>query len=153
MTVMKHLRFVVASAALALALTAPGVAQQQPARDAATPALTGTCALGGVVTSDDRQGRPIRRATVSISGGDLRLQRVTATDDRGRFVIADLGPGRYTVNVSKPGWVTTFLGARRPGRGPGLAIALTEGQQITDLAVKLTPGGVITGRVSSDGSA
>ena len=145
---MTQLRLVVVgSAALVLALTTPGVAQQPPARDAGAPALTGTCALGGVVTSDDGQGRPIRRATVNISGGDLRLSRVTATDDRGRFVIPDLGPGRYTVNVSKPGWVTTFLGARRPGRGPGLAIVLTEGQQVTDLAVKLTPGSVITGRI------
>jgi hypothetical protein len=147
MSIMPRPRLVITCVALGLAFALPGAARQQPARDAGVPALAGTCAIGGIVTSADAQARPIRRATVNISAGDMRFQRVTVTDDRGRFVLAGLSPGRYTVNVSKPGWVTTFYGARRPGRGPGLAIALTDGQQSTDLAVKLTPGAVISGRI------
>jgi len=141
-------RLILTAVALVFVLVAPMTARrQQAARDVRVPELTGTCVLAGVVTSDDAQARPIRRATIRISAGDVRFQRMTATDDRGRFVFAGLPAGRYTVNVTKPGWVTTTYGARKPGSGLGLAIALTESQQVTDLAVKLTPGAVITGRI------
>ena len=151
MTAISRLRPLLASTALGAVLAVPVSAdlqqQRQPARDIRVPALAGACVLGGIVTSNDAQARPIRRAMVNVSAGDIRAQRMTATDDRGRFVIANLPPGRYTVTVTKAGWVTTIYGARRAGRGPGIAIALTEGQPITDLDVKLTPGAVISGRV------
>ena len=139
-------RVVIATCLVAL-LWLPLSAQQQPARDVAVPSMPGACAIGGLVTADDRQARPVRRAVVTVTSGDTRESRSIATDERGRFVVTGLPAGRYTVSVAKAGWVTTFHGAKRAGRGPGMALALTEGQQVTDLALKLTPGAVITGRI------
>jgi sarcosine oxidase gamma subunit len=135
-------------AVLAASVCLPLTAQQRPpARDAALPAIAGTCVISGAVTASDAGARPVRRATVTVASGDNRGSRSIATDDRGRFAIAGLAPGRYTVTVTKPGWVTTIYGARRPSRGTGMALALTEGQHVSDLALTLTRGAVITGRI------
>ena len=107
----------------------------------------GTSALGGVVVADRADARAVRRAVVTIRPDDGGLTRQTTTDDAGRFLIADLPAGRFTITVSKPGWVTTYYGSRRVGGGPGLSIALGENERQTVLRVPLVPGGVIAGRV------
>lgn len=43
--------------------------------------------------------RPLPKATVSISGP---VQRNIATDDRGRYEVTDLPPGRYEVRIETP---------------------------------------------------
>jgi hypothetical protein len=110
-----------------------------------SPPPSGTCVLAGIAMSDE-PGRPISRALVTLNGGNLRLQPATLTNDDGAFVFAGLPAGRFTIMVSKPGYVTNYYGAQRP-RSSALAlpIVLTEGQRITNLQLRLPRGAVITG--------
>ena len=73
--------------------------------------------------------RPIRRARVSISGTDLPGGRASLTDDSGTFDFTALPAGRYSVSVSKNGYVTISYGQRRPLQA-GTPIQLAEGQEI-----------------------
>ena len=116
---------------LALAATA-GVAQPQqsqgparrqgqpPTRDA-TQTPTGTASLAGRVLTADT-GRPVKRARITASAGG-RQSRTTSTDDQGRFQIASLPAGSYTVTAFKNGFVNATYGQRRPLQ-PGTPVEL-----------------------------
>jgi protocatechuate 3,4-dioxygenase beta subunit len=120
------------------------VAPQRPARDQAPPE-TGTARIRGrIVAADD--GRPIRRAMVSISSTGMREPRSTATDADGRYEIAELPAGRYSISVMKPGFVTVSYGQRRPNE-MGRPIDLADGQSADRIDLALPRGAVITGRV------
>ncbi|HUS05833.1 MAG TPA: carboxypeptidase-like regulatory domain-containing protein, partial [Bryobacteraceae bacterium] len=60
--------------------------------------------------------------------------------------IADVEPGTYYLSAQRAGYVRQEYGARRSSR-QGTALALTEGQEMKGLLIKLTPQGVITGKV------
>ncbi len=116
---------------------------QAPARDRApavgTGRISGTVMLGGA-------GTPVRRARVNLTGGDLRGSRSAVTDDQGGFVFEALPPGRFSLAVSKPGYVNMTYGAKRPGR-PGTPIQLAEGQRMEKITIEIPRGGVLTGVV------
>lgn len=123
-----------------LALTSALAAQSRPA---------GTGTLAGRVMRDST---PVARALVSIDAGDGRAERVTATNDAGEFVFSDLPAGRYLVNASKHGWVTTHYGSPRAGRPPGTRVAVDAGARAS-ISVPMTPGAVIAGRmIDNDGA-
>ncbi len=124
---------------LILAFAAPQV------RDVARPE-PGTAVLSGTVVTDEPDSQPVRRAVVIVHMGDLRRQRQTSTDDRGRFAFAGLPAGNATLIAGKPAYVTTYYGARRPGATIGVPIALTAGEQV-NVTIRLPRGGVITGTV------
>lgn len=113
------------------------------------PALqrSGTATLTGVVVTDTENPKPVRRATVRLTDGGTSSARLAGTDDKGRFVFAGLVEGRYTLSATKPGFVETFHGSSRPGRGPGVPVAVTDGQP-ADVTLALVAGGVITGVIS-----
>src|SRR5438034_667372 len=70
---------------------------QGPARDAlAQPTATGTGAISGVVTLQG-SGSPVRRASVTLSGTELRGVRTASTNDQGAFSFAALPAGRFTL--------------------------------------------------------
>ncbi len=132
---------------LALGSIALGATASQQQRDGRVADQTGTGTLAGVVVGDDTTGAPIRRATVSITSSALAMPRELSTDDQGHFAFADLPAGAVSITVSKPGFVTTYYGARRPGRGPGQPTLLAAGQTIANLTVKLLHGASISGTV------
>jgi hypothetical protein len=103
--------------------------------------------LTGVVVTDEASPRPMRRATVRVSGDGLASARDIGTDDEGRFVFRDLPAGSFVVSASKPGYVDAFHGARRPGRGPGVPVAVAAGTSV-DVVLRMLPGAVITGFVT-----
>jgi hypothetical protein len=115
--------------------------QQAPARDAAFVPTTGTATISGVVVNDEDRPQPVRRAVVTLTGPDLRPSRGAVTDDEGRFTIANLPAGRFTLTVSRASYVTSVYGAKRPGR-PGTPLNITAGASITDLTVRLWRGAV-----------
>lgn len=120
--------------------------QGQPARDtAAQPQPTGTGGIAGSVVSGDG-GRPVRRARVTLTGGDLRASKSAVTDDQGGFAFTDLPAGRFSLSASKPGFVNAIYGQKKPGR-PGTPIQLLEAQKLTNLKMPLPKGGVLTGVV------
>jgi hypothetical protein len=94
----------------------PQAAPQQPSRDTPGQAQTGTAVLTGVVVSNDADARPVRRASVSLNGGNLRTGRTALTDDSGAFIFAGLPSGTYSANASKPAWLPGQYS--ESGRGP-----------------------------------
>jgi hypothetical protein len=58
----------------------------------------------------------------------------------------DIEPGKYRLTVNRNGYVTLTYGARGPMR-LGTTLSLIRQQHMTDLALKLTPHAVITGRI------
>ena len=130
----------------------PGVAVPlPPAAGAGTPPrdqsaqATGTARIRGtVVASDD--GRPLRRATVRVVAPELREPRSTVTDLSGRYEIADLPAGRYTVTASRAGFVTINHGQTRPNE-MGRPMALADGQTVERINFALPRGAAIIGRV------
>ena len=128
----------------------PGVAipppppRPGPPRDQSAQA-TGTAKIrGAVMASDD--GRPLRRASVRVSAPELREPRSTVTDLSGRYEIADLPAGRYTVTASRAGFVTISHGQTRPNE-MGRPVELGDGQTVERINFSLPRGAAITGRI------
>jgi len=120
--------------------------QQQPSRDAVAPrARTGV--ITGTVMLDDATPRPIRRASVVVTGQGGMLPVQTFTDDAGRFSVGHLPPGRYTVKASKNAYVDAGYGAPRPGL-PGAVIVLADGQTYS-ATIRMLAGAVVSGTIRS----
>lgn len=122
-----------------------GQRQGMPRDRAQTPQGSGSIS-GRVVAADT--GRPVKRARVTASGGG-RGGRTATTDDQGRYRIAELGAGNYTVSASKSGFVDAIFGQRRPLQ-PGTPVQLADAQAAADIDLRLTRGGVITGRLADE---
>ena len=117
-------------------------------RDSGRPPFTGTSLISGVVTSDEADRRPVRRAVVRVYGAEGIGGRTAITDDRGRFTLPDLPAGRYSLYVSKPGWIDQSYGGKTGVRyNSGVSIALVAGQRMTDISIRLVRGAVVAGRV------
>jgi hypothetical protein len=107
----------------------------------------GTGVLAGVVLHDDSERRPVRRVAVALSNAATSIvNQMAVTDDEGRFSFTGLPAGRYTMRLTKAGYIATPFGAPN-ARAQGLTIALAEGQRITDLVATIARGAVVTGRV------
>ena len=131
------------AAVLAAQASRPG---QQPTRD--TPAqqaadATPKARITGRVIAVDT-GRPIRRARVFLSGTGVPGGRGSLTDDEGRFELAELPEGRYSLTAGKTGFITLSYGQRRPLQA-GIPIQLADGQQLTGIDFGLPRGSVIAG--------
>ncbi len=118
----------------------------QPARDtSALDPTTGLAALSGRVLTGDT-GAVVKRAMVRLADQDTRNRRTVQTDDNGRYRFADLPAGRYTVTVSKAGFITLAYGQKHP-RQPALPIQVDAGRQFRNVNIALPRGSVITGHV------
>jgi hypothetical protein len=131
--------------AVALAAT---LAAQTPRDGAAVTAPAGKGAISGVVVSDDTSARPLRRVTVTLTAGD-GISLLSITDDAGRYAFRNLAPNRYNLAATRSGYVPAFYSASKTGRG-STAIALTEGQQVTNAAIRMLRGAVITGMLTTE---
>ena len=146
-------RFVVP--VLLVALTA-GAFAQQAARD--TPAQPKDAVkvpagriTGRVVAADN--GRPVKRARVFVSAAEVPGGRGVLTDDSGVFELTELPAGRYTLTVSKSGFVSLSYGQRRPLQA-GTPLQLADGEQLMGIQFQLPRGSVVGGRVlDEDGDA
>ncbi|MFI5177602.1 MAG: carboxypeptidase regulatory-like domain-containing protein [Vicinamibacterales bacterium] len=127
----------------------PSPAAQPPVRDIPL-ATTGTSVVSGVVLLDDGSQQPVRHARVTLRSTETRAERTATTDDAGRFAMQSIPAGHYTVLAQKAAYVTVYYGSKHPGRGPGTALTVGDGQVISDVSVKMPRGGVITGRVFDD---
>ena len=80
------------------------------------------------------------------SAPELREPRSTVTDLSGRYEIADLPAGRYTVTASRAGFVTISHGQTRPNE-MGRPVELGDGQTVERINFSLPRGAAITGRI------
>ena len=81
-----------------------------------------------------------------VSSADLPGGRAAQTDDSGVFDITELPAGRYTIQVSKSGFVSLSYGQRRPLQA-GTPLQLGDGQQLRGVDFRLPRGSVVAGRV------
>jgi hypothetical protein len=119
----------------------------QAARTASAQKPKVTVVLSGIVTTDDTPARPLRHAIVTVSAAEFAGIRQAVTGDDGKFMLADLPPGRYAIVVEKPGYVKTFYGNKRPGGMPATPVAVLAGQAPPDVAIRVPRGGVVAGAV------
>jgi hypothetical protein len=105
---------------------------------------TGTGRIRGRVLGVD-SAVPIRRAQVRISGTDIAPKSAT-TDADGRFEFGELPAGRFTVQASKPGFVSVQYGQTRPFE-QGKAIELVDKQSMDKADIVMPRGSVISGRI------
>ena len=129
-----------------LILCTPSFTSAQ-ARDAITTPRTGSGAIAGVVLVDEPGTPPARRARVTLNTPDRRDAGMTATtDDAGAFAFVGVPVGRYLIQASKAGYLTTDFGAKRAER-PGTPVVLKDGERLSGLTMRLTRGGVISGTI------
>jgi hypothetical protein len=118
-----------------------------PARDNA-PAPTGTGRIRGRVVSADN-GSPLRRAQVRIVAAEQRVMKSATTDAEGRYEFTELPAGRYSVSVTRNGFVTLSFGQQRPFE-QGKPLDLANGQIAEKIDFALPRGGVIAGRITDE---
>ncbi|MFN7936912.1 MAG: carboxypeptidase-like regulatory domain-containing protein [Bryobacteraceae bacterium] len=92
-------------------------------------------------------GEPVRKASLTLEPRAKGDPVTSAAGLDGKFLFADVPAGVYRLIVRKEGFASATIGLR--GGPPGLREPLTfaAGDRKTAYLVKLTPLGVITGRV------
>jgi hypothetical protein len=93
-----------------------------------------TVTLAGTVISTTT-GDPLKKAVVTLENGERQFQMVTGAD--GKFTFDSIPPGNYMINTMHTGYLEA---PRRP-------VHLDAGEQRKDFVLKLTPQGIISGRV------
>lgn len=121
---------------------------QAPAKTVAKP--EDLCSLSGRILNGVT-GEPIRRATLNLmradpSPNDPPLLYTTSSNAEGQFAMKDIEPGKYRLNATRNGFVSLVYGARNQMR-PGTTLTFIRQQQMTDLTLKMTPHGVVVGRI------
>ena len=93
--------------ALVLTLMTALSAQQRDTTTTARPTdEVATARISGIVVTDETPARPVRRAIVTLAGGGLLLNRNAVTDDEGRFDLAGLPAGRYSLSAARASFIT-----------------------------------------------
>src|ERR1022692_3594950 len=101
-------------------------------------------------------GTPLRKATINLnrqSGGPMapgaRGNYSGTSDASGHYVITGIEPGAYRVNVNHTGYLNMSYNARKPD-APGTPLDLGRAQKMTGVDFRLTPHGVITGKITDE---
>jgi protocatechuate 3,4-dioxygenase beta subunit len=133
-------------ALMALAATPQPPPQGAPPRDTKPSAPAGTAVVRGRVLASDT-GRPLRRARVTVSGPELgREGRSSSTSLDGRYEIGDLPAGRYSIRVTRSGYLPLQYGQRRPLE-PGKPLQVIDKQVIDRIDFSMPRSIVISGQI------
>jgi protocatechuate 3,4-dioxygenase beta subunit len=139
--------FVAAVSFVLFAQAAPR-APQAPPRDTRAVGAAGSAVIRGRVVAAD-SNRPVSLATISASAPQLRESRSISTNSEGRYEIRNLPAGRYTLTVSRSGYLTLQYGQRRVLE-LGTPLDIANGQVIDDIDFILPRMSVITGRLTDE---
>ena len=122
----------------------PGPAiQGAPPRDVA-PNAKGTGILRGRVLNTE--GRPLRRVQIRLGGETIPEGRTASTNGQGKWEIRELPAGRFTLSVSRAGYLNAVYGQKRYGE-PGRPLDLADAGTIENLDLTMTHNAIITGRI------
>ena len=138
------MRIVLAAAILSAAVQA-GVSGRPPAEQAGKGVISGR-------VIDAATGRPLEGALVTITirqAADLVGQQLRETPSSGEFRFADLPAGGYELSVTRLRYLSFNHGQKRVG-GPGVPIALEQGQRVEGLTLAMPLAGVIAGMVTDE---
>ena len=139
------------SAALFCAISFIAAGQVPPATQSAQPEDKAKllCKVAGQVINNVTSV-PVRKANLSLKPTKAGTTTYTTESDaEGKFTMENVEPGGYTLTADRQGFVRQDYGARR-AQGPGTVLKLAESQNLKDLVFKLTPQGIIAGRVVDD---
>jgi len=105
------------------------------------------CSLEGIVVNAVT-GEPLKKVHLTLRplGVQNGVPYGTTTDSAGHFLINDVDPGRYNFSASRNG----FVGQPYSPQGStnrNAPLTLSNGQQLKEIVFKLTPQGVISGRI------
>ena len=130
--------------ALAMALGAAAAAETQPPRDRVLRPPAERVAIRGTVGAADT-GAPLARAVVRVFPRTENRDATALTDATGRYELL-VPPGTYTVQASKPAYMTLSYGQRRAFER-GTLVEVRAGDTLDDVSFRLPRGAVITGTV------
>src|SRR5262245_51749374 len=83
-----------------------------------------------------------------VAGAQVGIGRAqVTTDENGRFVFANVQPGRYRILVNHIAYMQAQYGERSRGVGVGADVTIGPGQQVKDIVIVLVPKGAILGHV------
>src|SRR6266404_3323018 len=127
------------------AATAPSTTAEPPAPVPVNP--EDQCTIDGNVLNA-ATGEPLRKAHLMLrrQGDSQDNSYSTVTDAGGHFVMDHVDPGRYMLSASRNGFVTQQYSPQGTTRR-GATITLERAQNMTQIRFRLTPEGVITGRI------
>src|SRR5438105_917423 len=143
------MRLVCAAGTLFLGCLAYG--QQVPAQRVAADPGPATSSIDGQVFNS-ATGAPLKKAAVSLNGlgmsapGAMPVRYSKETDETGHFSFTALPAGRYTLSVTRLGFLRQGYGARKFSGG-GTPFSLAADQHMKDVVFKLSPQSVIAGKV------
>jgi hypothetical protein len=133
-------------AVLAVAIVCGAAAAQQQVRDN-TRVAAGTASISGTVFVAGEAKQPARRVRVTLTNVAHTSPGQTATtDDSGAFAFRGLPAGRFELQAFKSAYLRASYGASRPDRA-GTPVVVKDGEAVTNLAMTIARGGVITGVV------
>lgn len=110
-----------------------------PQPGAASSRIRGRVLIGGTT-------QPVRRATIRVTSPEMRDPRTATTDLDGRYEVANLPPGRYSISASKGGFLGLSYGQTRLSM-PAQTLPLGERQVVDGIDLLVFRGGAISGRV------
>src|SRR5215217_2148989 len=98
---------------------------------------TTTGAIGGVVTNPNKE--VVAGAAVTVKNMGTNKEDTATTDDTGRFKVANLQPGSYSVTVNSSGFSPSTMEnvVVEVGRETTLEVALSVGPVTGTVAVKI----------------
>ena len=102
--------------------------------------------ISGVVV-DASGGEPLSKARIFLRKPESRSQpQVTKSGPDGKFLLANIEPGRYRLSVQRNRYARQEYGQRGPNR-PGTTLTLQPGQDLGGVVFRLVRAGVIAGRI------
>lgn len=123
----------------------PGMPPPGTPRDGRMAGQTGTAIVRGRVIAAD-SSRPLRRARITVTEPDLGVTFSASTNTDGRYEIRDLPAGRYTVSVTRSGYLRWTYGQRRAFE-QGKLLHVLEKQVVGNVDFVLPRMSLITGRI------
>ena len=113
------------------------------------------CTIGGTVV-DAVSGQPLKGAEVRLRGlpnpsaplaQSVTQAKSATTDANGRFVFEGVAAGRYLFLASHDGYVEN----NRDNQGlRGQSLTVTSGQHVSDLVLRMLPGGFVAGHITNE---
>jgi hypothetical protein len=108
-------------------------------------------AVGGVVV-DSQSHKPLANARISLAPTTARVQKVEqTTKPDGQFAFMVTQPGKYTLQITKPGYPVQFYRRSWIG-GLSSAIVVRDDQDTSHLVFDADRGSAITGQINDENS-
>jgi hypothetical protein len=120
--------------------------QPNPGPQKSNEKASEVCSVEGIAVKSTT-GEGIKRVTVQLTPLGAGQERYsTLTENNGRFIIRNIAPGRYAIHASGNGYMQE---ASEKGKGNTQVsiLDLTPGKNVSGIAFRLVPPGVITGTV------